>query len=364
MPRRTWSLLACALPLLAACAAPPPPRTVPLGLEPPVMSPPGDLSAQQRLEWWQEQLPRLSPSDRVEARLLMGELNLELRRPAQARVAFYEAKGGRISAAELARAERGIGLSYFLDGNVSAGVTHLERAVAGLSGPALEETHYLVAAATGRPVTDLSDAAGERMQGYLAEANLKAPTHQPQTLQHGEIAVDVSRTQWGAAKMHANWDRMTTPYRITVHHTAMPFSSTDLGASRAEVRTVQRLHMNDRGMADVGYHFLIDREGRVFEGRPLYAQGAHSAGDNNIGNIGICLLGNFVSDPASGADHAVAQAPTVKQMETLDRLTGEIREEYAIKASQVFGHKHWKSTACPGPHLMAWAQRYRALASQ
>ncbi|MGB0953288.1 MAG: peptidoglycan recognition protein family protein [Planctomycetota bacterium] len=364
MPRRTWSLLACALPLLAACAAPLPPRTVPLGLEPPVMSPPGDLSADQRLQWWQEQLPRLSSEDRVEARLLMGELNLEVRRSADARVAFYEAKGGRISAAELARAERGIGLSYFLDGNVSAGVTHLERSLSGLTGPAMDETAYLLAAARGESVSGLSDAAGERMQGFLAEANLKAPTAEVQVQQRGAIAFDVSRSQWGAAKMHANWDRMTTPYRITVHHTAMPFSSTDLGASRAEVRTVQRLHMNDRGMADVGYHFLIDREGRVFEGRPLYAQGAHSSGDHNIGNIGICLLGNFVSDPESGADHAVAQAPTVKQMETLERLTGEICEEYEIKGSQVFGHKHWKSTACPGPHLMAWAQRYRALAAR
>ena len=328
------------------------------------MSPPGDLSAEQRLDWWRDQLPRLSPADRVEARLLMGELNLEVRRTADARVAFYEAKGGRISATELARAERGIGLSYFLDGNVSAGITHLERSVSGLQGPALEETTYLLAAARGESVTGLSDAAGQRMQGFLTEANLRAPEAAIPTVEHGPIAFDVSRAQWGAAKMHANWDRMTTPYRITVHHTAMPFSSTDLGASRAEVRTVQRLHMNDRGMADVGYHFLIDRDGRVFEGRPLHAQGAHSSGDHNIGNIGICLLGNFVSDPDSGADHAVAQAPTVKQMEGLERLVGEVCNEYDIKGSQVWGHKHWKSTACPGPHLMAWAQRYRALAAR
>lgn len=326
------------------------------------MSPPGDLSAEQRLQWWNDQLPRLSPSDRVEARLLMGELQLELRRTGDARVAFYEAKGGRISATELARAERGIGLSYFLDGNLSAGVTHLERAVSDLTGPALEETHYLLAAAKGESVTGLSEAASQRMQGYLAEANLTAPQAAPDSVQYGAIAVDVPRNRWGAAQMHSNWDRMTTPYRVTVHHTAMPFSSTDAGASQAEVRTVQRLHMNDRGMADVGYHFLIDRAGRVYEGRPLFAQGAHSSGDHNIGNIGICLLGNFVSDPASGPDHAVAQAPTVLQMETLERLVGEVCSTYDIAGSQVWGHQHWKSTACPGPHLMAWAQRYRSLA--
>jgi len=362
MPRRLLASLGCGLLLLASCATPAPPRQVPLGLDPPVQSPPGDLSLQERVRWWENQLPRLSSSDRVEARLLMGELHLEAEQADAARLAFYEAKGGHLSASELARAERGIGLSYFLQGNLAAGVSHLERALPDLEGPAAEETEYLLAAAKGSNLSGPSNAASERMEVYLVKANLTAPKASTAVQATDGIAFDVSRRQWGAASMHSNWDRMTTPYRITVHHTAEPFSATSLSANMSEVRDVQQQHMNGRGMADVGYHFLIGRAGRVFQGRPLYAQGAHASGQLNVGNVGICLLGNFVSQPNRGANYSKAQAPTVKQMEALERLVAAIRAQYGIAANQVWGHQDLKPTECPGPHIASWANRYRASA--
>lgn len=360
MPRRLLAPLGCGLLLLASCATPAPPRQVQLGLDPPVQSPPGDMSVKQRIGWWQDQLPRLSLSDRIEARLLMGELQLEAGAAAPARVAFYEAKGGHISASELARAERGIGLSYFLQGNTAAGVSHLERALSDLDGPAAEETEYLIAAANGAQFHGPSNAVSERMGVYLDAANLGVPSLATSAFSSDGITYDVSRQQWGATSMHSNWDRMTTPFRVTVHHTAEPFSATSLSANIAEVRDVQQQHMNGESMADIGYHYLIGRDGRVFQGRPLYAQGAHAYGDNNIGNIGICLLGNFVSQPDRGADYARVQAPTTKQMESLERLVSEVREKYGITARQVWGHKNLKATACPGPHLSSWANRYRS----
>ncbi|MFK5955823.1 MAG: peptidoglycan recognition family protein [Planctomycetota bacterium] len=359
MPRRLLAFLAIGLLLLASCVTPAPPRQVPLGLEPPVQSPPGELSLQERVRWWENQLPRLSSSDRVEARLLMGELHLEAGQADAARLAFYEAKGGHLSATELARSERGIGLSYFLQGNLAAGVSHLERALPQLEGPAAAETEYLLAAAKGSPLNGPSNAVSERMGVYLAKANLKAPVAKRVEASTDGIHFDVSRQQWNAAAMHSNWDRMTTPYRITVHHTAIPISSTSLSGNIAAVRVVQGEHMNGRGMADIAYHFLIGRDGRIFQGRPLYAQGAHASGDYNIGNIGICLLGNFVAQPNRGPEYAAAQAPTAKQMESLERLVGEVRSTYGIKANQVWGHQHWKPTKCPGPHLLSWAARYR-----
>lgn len=339
---------------------PAPPRQVPLGLDPPVQSPPGDLSVTERVRWWEEQLPRLAPSDRVEARLLMGELHLEAGQPDSARLAFYEAKGGNLSATELGRAERGIGLSYFLQGKPTAGVTHLERALPNLEGPAVDETEYLLAAAKGASFAGPSNAVSERMGVYLSAAHLGAPGEADAATPTNGIPFDVSRRQWGATSMHSNWDRMTTPYRITVHHTAEPFSGTSLSSNIAEVRDVQKQHMNGEGMADIGYHFLLGHDGRIFQGRPLYAQGAHAYGDNNIGNIGICLLGNFVAQPDRGLAYTKVQAPTVKQMEALERLVSELRAEYSIDPSQVWGHQHLKATECPGPHLATWATRYRS----
>jgi len=331
-----------------------------MGLEPPVMSPPGDLDAQGRLDWWERQLSLLTPADRSEARLAMGELQLELGNAKEARIAFYEAKGGRIAAREMAQAERGIGLSYFLDGKVELGLPHLERSRSGLEAPALQEVDFLIAAVSGDPVEASSEVLSQRMSAYLEASHLLAPQAAEAQVPSDQIAVDIRRAQWGASAMYSNWDRMTTPYRIAIHHTAEPMTGTSISATAAEVRNVQSTHMGARDMADIGYHYLIDRAGRVVEGRPMYAQGAHAYGDNNIGNIGICLLGNFSSQPDRGSAYSRAQRPTPEQMETLERVVDQLRVIHNIKASQVQGHRELKSTECPGDELANWVKRYRA----
>ena len=143
--------------------------------------------------------------------------------------------------------------------------------------------------------------------------------------------------------------------RITVHHSTIP--TRDLGSmSQAEtgeaVQGIQRVHMLEERYGDIGYHFLIDPRGRVFEGRALRFQGAHSGGTNganNVGNIGICLLGNFEQELPSGPALAALQ-----------RLVDGLCKEHRIARGRVYGHQELKATACPGRHLMGWVERYRA----
>ena len=357
MPSRAVIAILCALPTVAACVAPPT-QSPKMGLEPPALSPPGDLDPAARLAWWEHQLPLLDSTDRAEARLAMAELELELGNAREARVDFYEAKGGHLALREAAQAERGIGLSYFLDGQVDLGVRHLERARSGLSGPALEEVDYLLAAAAGKPM-ESGAALESRVGRFLAAASLQVESSGPNARAGTSVHFDVSRQQWKANPMRSNWDRMTTPYRITVHHTAEPISSTALRASMAEVRNVQSQHMNARGFADIGYHFLVDRAGRVFEGRPLYAQGAHASGELNIGNIGICLLGNFAAQADRGSAYRTAQKPSTAQLESLAALLHQVQQVYDIPDRQVWGHGDLKSTECPGAELSRWVATYR-----
>ena len=89
------------------------------------------------------------------------------------------------------------------------------------------------------------------------------------------------------------------------------------------------------------------------------AQGAHASGSNNIGNIGICLLGNFVAQPARGRDYAVAQSVESAQLDALTELVDQLRNSYAIESSNVYGHKELKNTECPGPALSRWVASYR-----
>ncbi len=143
---------------------------------------------------------------------------------------------------------------------------------------------------------------------------------------------------------------MSTPYRITVHHSADD-KSRDITAAPAEyLALTERQHRSKNPpWACIGYHFVLDRTGEIWEGRPLRYQGAHAHGaENNRGNIGICLLGNFEVS-------AVPRAQALALVRVLDRL----REDYAIARSQVFGHREvWSDTACPGRHLLNLVHSY------
>ncbi len=166
----------------------------------------------------------------------------------------------------------------------------------------------------------------------------------------------LSRVQWGAAepipaRMTRNRYRWT---RITVHHSTIRGSALAAAGLRAcveQVRRLQSFHMNDgdRAYGDVGYHYLIDPAGRVYEGRSLAWQGAHAAGANNHGNIGICLLGNFDEE-----------TPRPEALAALAELIEDLRARHGIARSQIFGHSEMRATECPGRKLLPWVHRYRS----
>src|SRR5206468_2171048 len=80
---------------------------------------------------------------------------------------------------------------------------------------------------------------------------------------------------------------------------------TQLSDSIEEVRGIQAFHQGpERGWADIGYHFVIDGAGRVFEGRHADVLGAH-AGGANMDNIGIAMMGDYNRDQLS-ADQKTA----------------------------------------------------------
>ncbi|MCA8948374.1 MAG: N-acetylmuramoyl-L-alanine amidase [Planctomycetes bacterium] len=136
-------------------------------------------------------------------------------------------------------------------------------------------------------------------------------------------------------------DRAT---RITVHHSAMYFRNDSPAAAAVQIQQIQHEHMAGRGYGDIGYHYLIDPAGRVWQGRPLRWQGAHASGANNIRNIGVCVLGNFVR----GAD---GQQPSAAQVGALRHLIVALMQDHDIPAGEIFRHSDFKATACPGPLL-------------
>ena len=130
---------------------------------------------------------------------------------------------------------------------------------------------------------------------------------------------------------------------IVIHHSA---SSKDVSAV-----AIKKYHMEERGYSDVGYHFLIEENGQIVEGRPLDRDGAHAHGHNK-GSIGICVIGNFDEDFLSPP-----------QMLALTALIEHFCDLYSLDNQYVFGHSELEGvdpTACPGRHLLGFLRAYRS----
>ncbi len=112
-----------------------------------------------------------------------------------------------------------------------------------------------------------------------------------------QIASVHSRSEWGSRSTRCT-RAIANPYRITIHHTETP--TNDTISPQARLRSIQRYHMDVRGWCDIGYHYLMSRDGRLWEGRPANLNGAHTGGANR-GNLGIAVIGSHDSTPITAA---------------------------------------------------------------
>ncbi len=121
--------------------------------------------------------------------------------------------------------------------------------------------------------------------------------------------------------------------RAIVHCSATP-SDMDIG-----VEEIREWHIA-KGWADVGYHFIVRRDGTVEAGRSISRPGAHARG-NNRDSIGICLVGGV---DAENKDKAEANF-TYKQYQALDGLKTTL--EAQLGPMEWLGHKELSPKACP-----------------
>jgi hypothetical protein len=101
----------------------------------------------------------------------------------------------------------------------------------------------------------------------------------------------------------------------------------------------------DRGWAGIGYHYVIDRDGTVVEGRPLAKVGAHVQG-HNANSIGVCLIGGH----GSSATDAFLDNYTLKQDVALRGLLAQFPH-----ITKITGHNDYTNAkACPGFKVSEW----------
>jgi hypothetical protein len=138
--------------------------------------------------------------------------------------------------------------------------------------------------------------------------------------------------------------------RITVHHQgAGQACSRHENAVASDIDGVFGGHRRI-GYADIGYHFVVDFDGRVWEARSLAYVGAHVSGQND-GNIGVLVLGNFN-----------LQKPSTLALDAVRALTGALRTRFSIAADQLYGHRDLGASLCPGRHLYDRIVKMRGVA--
>lgn len=174
---------------------------------------------------------------------------------------------------------------------------------------------------------------------------------------------------------------------MTVHHTATQNDDPDPAAT---VRAIYRYHAVDRGWGDIGYQYLIDEQGRTYEGRwsgsassscvteggdgrdfahettadeARMVTAAHTGGYNS-GNLGVALLGEFTTHPVTGGE------PKPTAVDALEGVLAELSTRHGIDPEAVVtyrnphpssdatktvhtisGHRDWVATECPGENL-------------
>lgn len=170
----------------------------------------------------------------------------------------------------------------------------------------------------------------------------------------------ILRAQWGAVAQTECAQPIygSTTMGAIVHHTAGSNTYT-AAQSAAIVRATQLYHMNSRGWCDIGYNFLVDQYGQIFEGRAggidRQVRGAH-AGNAAVNELtmGVAMMGTFESvAPSEAMKTSVVNLIAWRFSRYGTPATGS----YALGGltlQRIDAHRNVVSTACPGALANAW----------
>ncbi|MGY1662200.1 N-acetylmuramoyl-L-alanine amidase [Geodermatophilus sp. SYSU D00705] len=174
-----------------------------------------------------------------------------------------------------------------------------------------------------------------------------------------------SRVQWGADENLRTWGPEYAPTikAATVHHTA---DSNNYTADQVPgiMRSIYTYHSKSLGWGDIGYNVIVDKFGRLWEGRSgglaSTVIGAH-AGGFNTGTFGVSMLGNYdVVDTTQPMIDSVAAIIAWKfslfginprgttSLVSAGGGTARYSAGTAVTLPTIFGHRDVGSTACPG----------------
>ncbi|MGY2080220.1 N-acetylmuramoyl-L-alanine amidase [Modestobacter sp. SYSU DS0657] len=223
---------------------------------------------------------------------------------------------------------------------------------------------------------DLIDPGSSPADGALDDPEITDTAHAAATM-----PAIYSRAQWGADERIRTWNPQyaSTIKAATLHHTAdsNSYSAADVPAI---MRSIYRYHTVSLGWGDIGYNVIVDKFGRLWEGRygglASTVVAAH-AGGFNTSTWGVSMLGNYdvVPVPQATVDAVAAVIAWKFGLHRIDpnattvlTSSGGGTSRYSsgtrVTLPTIFGHRDVGSTACPGRYGYARLGEIRASVTQ
>ena len=209
------------------------------------------------------------------------------------------------------------------------------------------------------PIITTVESPFERWEGIRPEVIARSAWGADESLRLGPEGKELSPPRFWSAQ------------KLIVHHTAGKATPEPASILRA----IQRFHALERQFGDIGYNLLIDREGKVYEGRfsSFAASGEAPPGHDpdgravaathvlgyNAGTLSVALLGNFVeNEPAPAAIESLTRTLAwLAGVHGLDPLRSgpyvNPVSDWEQTCPNVCGHGDLMATLCPGAHLAA-----------
>jgi hypothetical protein len=206
--------------------------------------------------------------------------------------------------------------------------------------------------------TSATDMAGDRRVDILASAVISAAAPAPPRVDARLAVRDailkarqiVPRKTWGQfkpilPKLESDWDY----HSIVIHH------SGNWGVKVP--REIENLHMLKHGWPDVGYHYLIHPDGKIYEGRSILHKGSHVA-RANTGRIGLLMMGDYDAQWWDFDDTL-----TKKHLGTLQEMIATLKKHFGgvkyLGGHIEFALANGDERTCPGSQLIEQLPKLR-----
>lgn len=151
----------------------------------------------------------------------------------------------------------------------------------------------------------------------------------------------ILQRDWGGTP--APVDSVQSIDYITIHHSGVVFESGK--DPLTYLQNLQSWSRAEKQWVDIPYHYLIDLDGKVYEGRDARLPGDTNTSYDVQGHLIICVLGNYEE-----------QTLNEHQFNALIHLTAASAKQYGVTPDRIRSHHDWvpEETVCPGRDIQRW----------